>query len=303
MPNSGKCYNCGEMGHSKADCPNPAVERAFTGDCRICGEPGHRGADCPSKPPDLCKVCKQEGHMAAECSANRLFANFGKLSVQDLSVEEAWKMLEVADAAKDVDDIKEGIIAYAKTFPDVTFQDLEKAFRDAEMNTFLIAKQQGISITHTIVDLQGKIDQKFVIAIQFSSKPRRAKFAEGWPESPEANFTQLATAGWPIDRMVPKCSNCNELGHGSKQCTEEKHERDLIAITCANCNNEGHRARDCTEPRKSGKGKGCRNCGQEGHISKECPEPPNLDNVECKNCSQSECPNLLSMLYPLLTYL
>ena len=77
------------------------------------------------------------------------------------------------------------------------------------MKTFLIAKQQEVSDTHTIVNLQGKIDQKYVVSFQFSAKPRRAKFAEGWPATPEENMTRLAEAGLPLDRMVPKCSNCN----------------------------------------------------------------------------------------------
>ena len=77
------------------------------------------------------------------------------------------------------------------------------------MNTHLIAKQQEVSDTHTIVNLQGKIDQKFVVSIQFTDKPRRAKFAEGWPSTPEENISRLAQSGFVMDRLVQKCSNCN----------------------------------------------------------------------------------------------
>ena len=77
------------------------------------------------------------------------------------------------------------------------------------MNTRLIAKEQNVSDTHTIVNLQGKIDQKYAVSIQFSDKPRRAAFAEGWPKSKEENTTRLAEAGFIADRMVPKCSNCD----------------------------------------------------------------------------------------------
>lgn len=82
-------------------------------------------------------------------------------------------------------------------------------FRDADMATYLIAKQQEVSDTHTIVNLQGALDQEYVVSIQFSPKPRRAKFSEGWPETPEENLSRLAKAGWPMDRMVPKCTNCD----------------------------------------------------------------------------------------------
>ena len=77
------------------------------------------------------------------------------------------------------------------------------------MNTHLIAKQQEVADTHTIVNLQGAIDQKYAVSIQFTAKPRRAKFAEGWPESPEDNLARLSEAGFIMDRMVPKCTNCD----------------------------------------------------------------------------------------------
>lgn len=93
--------------------------------------------------------------------------------------------------------------------------------------------------THTIVNLQGKIDQQYAVSIQFGPKPRRAKFAEGWPSSLEENNDRLAEAGFIMDRMVQKCSNCGALGHGSKSCPEEKEEKPKQVITCANCSEEG----------------------------------------------------------------
>lgn len=104
-------------------------------------------------------------------------------------------------------------MTYAKAFSEVTFHDIEAVFREAGMNTYLIAKQQEVADTHTIVNLQGKSDQKYVVSIQFSAKPRRAKFVEGWPSSPEDNVARLAEAGFIMDRMVPKCDNC-----GGKSC-------------------------------------------------------------------------------------
>lgn len=77
------------------------------------------------------------------------------------------------------------------------------------MNTYLIAKQQDVAKTHTIVNLQGQIDQTYALSIQFSAKPRRAKFAEGWPESAEDNMSRLVEAGFIMDRMTELCSNCN----------------------------------------------------------------------------------------------
>ena len=135
----------------------------------------------------------------------------------------------------------QAIYSYAQAFPALTFEELENTFRDAGMNTYLIAKEQPISDMHTIVNLQGKQDLKFVVSFQWSDKPRRAKFAEGWPESKEDNLTRLAEAGFVMDGLKMKCSNCNEIGHLSKSCEQEKNEASKVAITCANCNEEGHR--------------------------------------------------------------
>lgn len=90
-------------------------------------------------------------------------------------------------------------------------EELETVFREAGMNTYLIAKEQEVSDTHTIVNLQGKIDMKYSVSIQFSDKPRRAAFAQGWPKSKEENTTRLAEAGFILDRMVQKCHNCGGM--------------------------------------------------------------------------------------------
>lgn len=48
------CFNCGEVGHRKPECPNPPVPREGGGGgggdrpCFNCGEVGHRKSDCPN---------------------------------------------------------------------------------------------------------------------------------------------------------------------------------------------------------------------------------------------------------------
>jgi hypothetical protein len=77
------------------------------------------------------------------------------------------------------------------------------------MNTYLIAKQQEIADTHTIINLQGSAGQKYVLSCQFSSRPRRAAFAQGWPSTDEENKARLSEAGFVMDSLVPKCTNCD----------------------------------------------------------------------------------------------
>ena len=97
------------MGHNKADCPNPRVEREFTGNCRVCNEVGHRAAECPQKPPSKCKICDQEGHIGKECTVNRVFSIRPELKDRDttlLDQQNAWEAVEAADKDKDVEDIR-----------------------------------------------------------------------------------------------------------------------------------------------------------------------------------------------------
>jgi hypothetical protein len=61
--NDGACFNCGEQGHTKADCTNP---RKFTGTCHVCQKDGHHSRDCPDKPPEKCRNCQEEGIYTTE---------------------------------------------------------------------------------------------------------------------------------------------------------------------------------------------------------------------------------------------
>ncbi|CAK7275447.1 hypothetical protein SEPCBS57363_006685 [Sporothrix epigloea] len=59
------CYNCGEMGHNKIDCPMP---RRFSGVCNSCGTEGHMAKNCPQAGPQVCRRCKKTGHQERDCS-------------------------------------------------------------------------------------------------------------------------------------------------------------------------------------------------------------------------------------------
>lgn len=161
---------------------------------------------------------------------------------------------------------------------------LQIAFREANMKVWLIAREQEVSSTHTIVNLQGKIDCKYTVAFQYGLAPRRAKMAEGWPKTEEENIERLEDAGFPRDRMIPLCSNCSELGHSSKTCPEEKREFDKPEISCTNCGEKGnHYVRDCPMPRVDKNA--CRHCGQSGHKAVDCAEAPKF---ACRNCGQED---------------
>lgn len=219
---TGECYNCGQVGHNKADCTNERVERPFSGTCNACGVEGHAARNCPSN-PIKCKLCDKEGHKAIDCKERRIVDWSG---VPELGAEDAWKALIDSATDKDLDVFRIALRAYARAIPDeFNLVDVEKALREENVGIFLIAKQQEIATNMTIVDLVGNAGREFVLSVQLSAKPRRAKLAQGWPESPEQNLERLASAGFVQDCGVPMCSNCGELGHIRKVSGGSKHTR------------------------------------------------------------------------------
>ncbi|KAK5660074.1 hypothetical protein OQA88_13543 [Cercophora sp. LCS_1] len=277
------CFHCGEQGHRKSECPTKPAEECFN-----CGEVGHRRSECtepqksrPSNGP--CRLCEEEGHVAKDCKAPRKIDRSG---VPEKTVEEAWEMIVAAVKEKDVDDIKDAIQVYAKASPATTYADLEAAFRSQNVPLWLIAIDKPHKLpTFTHMDLQGNCDRKYNATYRFQDAPTRPAEREIWPKTPEENVDRLKDAGIVVDRGIPKCSNCDEFGHISKSCPQEKKMVETIKeAKCFHCDSTGHRVRDCPNPRIDKWA--CRNCGQSGHNAKDCTEPRSAANVECRKCGE-----------------
>jgi hypothetical protein len=160
---------------------------------------------------------------------------------------DAWELLKKAAIERDVDDVKFAIQTYVKAAPETTFPALEESFRNQNIGIYLIAVNKELIATLTNMDLQGRLEQEYTISYRFSPKPERPRERENWA-SPEENKERLANAGDVVARGVPQCHNCNQLGHTTKACPEERRELDTVRIKCYNCDGEGHRVRDCKYP-------------------------------------------------------
>jgi hypothetical protein len=196
------------------------------------------------------------------------------------------KLVNASDE-KDLDAFRTCLRSYARAIDgEFNVSDVENALRESDLPIYLIAIQQEVAPNMTIVDLIGNPDREFVLTIQLSAKPRRAKLAQGWPADAAENLERLKSAGFVQDRGVPICSNCNELGHVRKHCKQEmiEYEKTAPVITCVYCQEEGHRARDCPKPRVNPYA--CKNCKQEGHKAADCTEPRSAEGVECRKCNE-----------------
>ncbi|KAL8833138.1 MAG: hypothetical protein Q9170_004470 [Blastenia crenularia] len=257
----GKCFNCGEEGR--------VMQHATARTSRLlCAATAKKKVMFPQLNSSIESANQWQGHITSECTKNKVF-DYDK--VDDLPVEEAWaNVLTTAKEAvqsRDLDDFRDAIKVYHKACKDVSYEEIERAFRTNEIGIYLIATEPRdgeVLDTHTLVNLSGKRDCKYKMGYFFKKTPRTEKMAEGWPSSEEENLERLKDAGIPYERGIPKCLRCKEMGHTSKDCKEEPVAREESVLKCFNCDEEGHRTRECKKARVDRFA--CRNCKPQDNL-------------------------------------
>ncbi|ROW03174.1 hypothetical protein VPNG_08158 [Cytospora leucostoma] len=306
------CYNCGETGHNKADCPNPST---FTGECRYCKKEGHMAKDCPDKPPMRCGNCRKEGHFIADCPMPLVCPR--------------------CSAAHMLKDCPEPMKCYhcegehmAKDCP--TYVATCKNCGETEHLAAECPNARKVDRSH-LPDVSGEeawklLEQAIIEKDLDEVKEKVQIYAKAQPETTFVEIEKaLRSQGYGL-YLIPKeranlsitLTNMDLQGNLGKKYTvnyrfsdkplrqseregwPESHDQVLERLAdagdvvpwvgkpkCNNCEKLGHTSKNCPEDKVEAERTvvKCYNCDQEGHRVRDCPTP-RVDKFACKNCGK-----------------
>ncbi|KAK2615288.1 hypothetical protein N8I77_002053 [Diaporthe amygdali] len=305
------CFNCGEVGHNKADCPTPAAPV----ECRYCHKEGHFAKECPDKPPARCGNCKKEGHFITECpdplvcprcngshmvrecpEPMKCYHCEGEHMAKECPVfvatcqncEEAGHTAVECQNARKVD---------RGHLPEMTGEEawklLEQAINDRDMDEVkekiqIYAKAQP---TTTFVEIEKALrsqgyglylipKERANLSITLTNMDLQGNLNKKYTVNyrfSDKPLRQSEREGWPESHDVIM-ERLADAGDVVPWVGKPK---------CGNCEKLGHLRKDCPEEKLEADRAvvKCYNCDEEGHRVRDCPTP-RVDKFACKNCGK-----------------
>ncbi|KAF9573315.1 hypothetical protein EC968_008769 [Mortierella alpina] len=146
--------------------------------------------------------------------------------------EEAWPEFLEADKTRDLDEVKPALAKLCEAYLGGDWQAVEKKLRDEKCNTYLLAMEDTLSFGYTLVNLKYQPDQRYRVIPSFI-KPgsvKKGRMAIGMARNYEENYARLLEGGVVRSSGVLKCHNCQQVGHRSSECPEERREPEKSEI-------------------------------------------------------------------------
>ncbi|KAK4791524.1 hypothetical protein SAY86_031937 [Trapa natans] len=262
----GRCYNCGEEGHTAAKC-----SRKCKRPCFLCGSLEHNAKDCSKA---SCFICKSVCHRAKDCPEKKKHGSQND-EICLKCVKSGHDMFHCGNDYSP-EDLKEIQCYICKKFGHLCcFDFLDTGRSEISCYKCGLLGHSGLACTKLRASSQGEATPSSCYKCG-----EEGHFARKCKVSKKVSTSSLD--GSQGGALLTLCYKCGREGHFARECTVSnkrfpsflESQGDATPLSCYNCRQVGHFARKCSSQGKYSQDKAtpnlCRRCGQEGHIARGC---------------------------------